>query len=58
MLFQGSPVVNSRLPDVLVISFQDFSPTVENPEPFKGFLAPTKAVPPQRRSVSRLLELL
>ena len=58
MFFQGSPVVNSRSPDVLVISFQDFSPTIENPEPFKAFLALIKAVPPQRRNVSRLLELL
>ena len=43
MFFQGSPVVDP--PDVLVISFPDFTPRIGNPEVFKGFAAPTTAAP-------------
>ena len=43
MFFQGSPVVDP--PDVLVISFPDFTPRIGNPEVFKGFAAPTTVAP-------------
>ena len=48
--FQGFPVVNP--PEALVISFPHFTPRIENPEAFKGFVASNTAA----TQFSRLLK--